>query len=44
MERSNASGLSGRFTLPIAVLPANADIFQELLRQHVVHRVLRDIA
>jgi hypothetical protein len=47
VERSDASGLSGRFTLLIAVFAgehANVDIYQELLRQHVVPWVQRDVA
>ncbi len=46
-EKSGASGLSGRFKLPIAVFAgerANDDIYQELLRQHVVPWVQRDVA
>jgi hypothetical protein len=39
--------MSGGFTPPIAVFAGqrvNADIYQELLRQHVVPWVQRDIA
>jgi hypothetical protein len=47
VKRSGASGLSGGFTPPLAVFAgerANADIYQELLRQHVVPWVQRDVA
>ncbi len=47
VERSGASGLSGGFTPPIAVFAgehANTDNYQELLRQHVVPWVQRDVA
>ncbi len=46
-ERSGASGLSGGFMPSIAVFAgehANADIYPELLRQHVVPWVQRDVA
>jgi hypothetical protein len=46
-ERSGVSGLSGGFAPPIAVFAseqANADIFQELFRQHVVPWAQRDVA
>jgi hypothetical protein len=46
-EESGVSGLSGRFTQPIAVFGServNGDIYQYLLRQHVVPWVQRDVA
>ncbi len=46
-ERSGASGLSGGFMPPMAVFAGervNTDIYQELLRQHVVPWVQRDVA
>jgi hypothetical protein len=46
-ERSDVSGMSGGFTPLIVVFDGecvNADIYQELLRQHVVSWVQRDVA
>ncbi len=46
-ERSDASGVSGGFMPPIVVFAGecvNADIYQELLRQHVVSWVQSDVA
>ncbi len=45
-EKSDASGMSSGFTLPIVVFTSklvNANIYQELLRQHVVPWVQRDV-
>jgi hypothetical protein len=47
VERRDVSEMSGGFTTPIAVFAGehvNADIYQELLRQHVVPWVQSDVA